>query len=343
MASTVLVPLCGIATHFGFQSLGQRTDDRVVALGNHRRFAEDPAQIRIAEFGAAPALDLAGTGHRAFDPAAVTQEILDGGEALDVADFVEERQAQVFADAGDGLEQGVIAPGRGLGELLELGFQGRDLRVVMADQGQIVLEGQLANRVVFLRQQLFFPGIAVGTGLANQWTVMGQWMGLDAGQQFAAAPDVEQTLAQQRPQGSFVGGIDIGGRDEVGAQQMRDLFGINAVVFVLAAVDGLEIERVGQNEGQAGGLAGIGQPIPAEPAFGADGQVVAVRRDELEEEVEVIVPDVGMDELVAVAVHEADVPLAGMEINSAVELGGRGVVFHGCSMFMVDGRPTDAG
>jgi hypothetical protein len=55
---------------------------------------------------------------------------------------------------------------------------------------------------------------------------------------------------------------------------------------------------------------------------------VAVRRDELEEVSEVIVPDVGMDELFAVPVHDADVHLAGMEINSAVELGGRSIVFH---------------
>ena len=109
---------------------------------------------------------------------------------------------------------------------------------------------------------------------------------------------------------------------------MRDLFGINPVVLVFAAVNGLEIERVGQHEVQAGLLAGIRQPVPAEHAFGADGQIVTVRRDELEEEGEVIVPDVGMDELLAVAVHEADVHLAGMEINSAVELGGRSIVFH---------------
>ena len=109
---------------------------------------------------------------------------------------------------------------------------------------------------------------------------------------------------------------------------MRDLFGVNAVVLVFAAVNGLEVERVGQNEVQAGLLTGIRQPVPAEHAFGADGQVVAVRRDELEEEVEVIVPDVGVDEFLAVPVHDADVHLAGMEINSAVELGGRSVVFH---------------
>ena len=41
--------------------------------------------------------------------------------------------------------------------------------------------------------------------------------------------------------------------------------------------------------------------------------------------------DVGVDELLAIPVHDADVHLAGMQINSAVEFRSRGVVLHGCS------------
>ena len=123
--------------------------------------------------------------------------------------------------------------------------------------------------------------------------------------------------------------LDIGRRDEVAAQQVGELFGVNAVVLVLAAVNGLEIKRMGQHEVDLGGLAGIGEPIPAKHAFGADGQVVAIGCHQLEEELEVIVPDVGVDELFAVPVHDADVHLAGMEVNSAVEFGGRSVIFHG--------------
>ena len=48
-------------------------------------------------------------------------------------------------------------------------------------------------------------------------------------------------------------------------------------------------------------------------------------------------------QLPVLAVQEADVHLMSVQINSAVELGGGGVVFHGCSRFMVDGRPVDAG
>jgi len=42
---------------------------------------------------------------RAFDQPTVGQEIFDGGESLDVADFVEDGQAQVLTDAGTGLKQ----------------------------------------------------------------------------------------------------------------------------------------------------------------------------------------------------------------------------------------------
>jgi len=75
-------------------------------------------------------------------------------------------------------------------------------------------------------------------------------------------------------------------------------------------------------------MAGIGEPEPAEHAFAADGQIMLVGSNELEEEVEVIVADVGMDEDFAGAIHEADVHLTGMEIDSAVEFRGGGIILH---------------
>jgi hypothetical protein len=56
---------------------------------------------------------------------------------------------------------------------------------------------------------------------------------------------------------------------------------------------------------------------------------VPIGGDEFEEVFEVVVFDVGVDELFAVPIHEADIHLPGVQINSAVELCGRGVVFHG--------------
>ena len=122
-------------------------------------------------------------------------------------------------------------------------------------------------------------------------------------------------------QGAFVSGIHVGRRDEVGAEQVRELVGVNAVVFVFAPVDGFDIKGVGQDEGQAGGFAGIGQPIPAEHAFAAHGQILLIRLDQLEEIAEVVIEDVGVDQLFALAIHHADVHLACVQIDSAVELG----------------------
>ena len=95
-------------------------------------------------------------------------------------------------------------------------------------------------------------------------------------------------------------------------------------------MDGFEIEGVSQHEGELGLLTGIGQPIPAEHAFAADCEVVAIGLDQLEEVSEVVVFDVGMDELLALAIHDADVHLASVQVDSAVELGGGCVVVHRC-------------
>jgi len=227
------------------------------------------------------------------------------------------------------LEQAVVTVGSLLGELEQFFFEDGQLRVVMADEGQVVLQGELACGMIFVREELFSPGIAVVRGLAAGGPVVGELMGLDARQQFTAVPDVENALAQQGAQRTFLCGIGIGRRDEIGAQQVRQFFGVNTVVLVFAAMNGLEIEGVGQNESQTGSLAGIGEPIPAEHALGTDGQVVAIGGDELEEEFKVVVFDVGVNQFFAVPIHDADVHLPGMEVDSAVELGGGGVVFHG--------------
>src|SRR6266496_548983 len=72
----------------------------------------------------------------------------------------------------------------------------------------------------------------------------------------------------------------------------------------------------------------FGWPMPAEHAFATHREAVLVRRDELQEQVEVVVADVGVDQFLALAVHDADVHLARMEIDSAVELGRGGVILH---------------
>src|SRR6516225_7449646 len=301
----------------------------MVALGDDCGFAEGPAQVGIAQLGAAQTFDLAGAGDGAFDQAAIGDEVFDGGEAVDVADLIENGQAEAFTNAGHRLEQCVIAgQGQVFGQMLEFDFDDRDLAVKGADHGQVVSESELALGVIFGRQESFFPSVAGAAGLLGGSAVMSQLVGVNAGQQFGAAPDVVDALAQEGTQRPLLGRIYIRWRDEIGAQQVGELLGVDAVVFVFSPVDGFDVEGVGQDELEAGVLASVGQPIPTEHALATDGQVVFVRLDELEEELEVVVFDVAVDQLFAFAVHDADVHLTGMQIDSAVVLGGGGVILH---------------
>ena len=153
-------------------------------------------------------------------------------------------------------------------------------------------------------------------------------MGLDASQEFSPAPHKVDALAQKRAQRALVGRINIRGRNQIGAKQVGEFFGIDAVVFIFASVDSSHIEGMSQHEGEVGGLAGVGQPVPTEHAFGADGEVMAIGLDQFEEEVEVVIFDIGVSEFLTLAIHDADVHLPGVEIDSAVVLSSGGVILH---------------
>jgi len=100
------------------------------------------------------------------------KKIFDGGKAGDVANLMEQGQADVIADARCGSEQGEVAAGRSFGELEQVFFQDRQLRVKMSDEGQVVLQGKLADGVGFRGEELFFPRLTVVRPLATDWSVV---------------------------------------------------------------------------------------------------------------------------------------------------------------------------
>ena len=67
-----------------------------------------------------------------------------------------------------------------------------------------------------------------------------------------------------------------------------------------------------------------------EHALATDREALFVGLDELEEVSEVIVLDVGVDQFFALPIHEADLHLAGVQIDSAVEFGRGGIILHSC-------------
>jgi len=76
----------------------------------------------------------------------------------------------------------------------------------MADEGEIVLQGELTDRVGFRGEERFAPGLAVVKGLAGGGAVIGELMGLDAGEEFAAVPDVQRRWRSKARSGRCAAG-----------------------------------------------------------------------------------------------------------------------------------------
>ena len=72
---------------------------------------------------------------------------------------------------------------------------------------------------------------------------------------------------------------------------MGDLFRVNAVILIFSPMNGLHVESMGQDKLDPRFVAGVRQPIPAEDAFAADRQIVAVGPHQLEEILEIVVFD----------------------------------------------------
>jgi hypothetical protein len=313
---------------FFLKAPGESVERFVVTFAEHGGLSESPAQVGVAELGASQPLDLAGTGDGAFDQARVAQEVAHRGEALDGIDLVEEGQPQGLADSRDASQQGEVARFVAFGDGEQFLLQSLDGVVVADDEFNVVLEGETLPRIPGDFEKRFEPFLPVVAEFGNGLLVSGELPGADALEQFDALPDVGSALAEQVAHGALFGRVDIGRGNEVAAQQVGQLLRIDAVVLVLSAVDGLEVERVGEDEFEAGFLAGIGEPVPAEEALAADGHVVPPGSDFFEEELEVVILDVHVQEFIALRVHDADVHLPGVEVDSTVVLGCRFVEFH---------------
>ena len=72
---------------------------------------------------------------------------------------IKDGEAQVLADPRHTLEEGLVASGFLLGELVELFFQGGDLGVEVTDHRQVVRQSDLAQGMILGGQQLLLPGI----------------------------------------------------------------------------------------------------------------------------------------------------------------------------------------
>ena len=125
--------------------------------------------------------------------------------------------------------------------------------------------------------------------------------------QFSPVPHVTHALPQQGTDRAAFRRVNVGRRNQVAAQQVRQFLRVYAVILVLAAVDMSGIQGVGQDELDAGGITGVGQPLPVEGAFANHCQVMPVGFHLLKEVVEIVALNVGVKQNLPLRIHEADV------------------------------------
>jgi hypothetical protein len=149
------------------------------------------------------------------------------------------------------------------------------------------------------------------------------------GEQLASFAHEEEASAEQVAGSAHARGIDVGLGQGTGAEQHRDLVGVDAIVLGLTAVDGLHVEGMAEHERDAFAGAQIGEPVPAEGALGGDDEVAAVGRDSLEEELGVT-PQIAMEKFVAaLVIEDAEVHGASVQVDAAVVSMTAGVESHG--------------
>src|SRR5262249_50369370 len=94
-----------------------------------------------------------------------------------------------------------------------------------------------------------------------------------------AAADEVAAPPEQVTVGPHLGPVDVRLGPQAGGEQVGDLLAFELVALGLGAVDGPHLQGVPQDEGDALGGAGVGQPVPGDHALAGDDQAVAVGRD----------------------------------------------------------------
>ena len=192
-------------------------------------------------------------------------------------DLVEQDQAQDLADAGDRLQQLRTSAGSStLARFGQVPFQpSRSAVVVRRCRSRSACDAR--RRAAASAKRSAIVGVAVAgvasascrTGGRLYWLLV-FWMwamswarwrtrkcGAAAGRGSARWP-----ADRRRPCGKHAA-----------AQQAGDLGGVDRVVLGLAAVDGLHVQGVAEDEGDALVFAEVGEPVPGEHALAADDQV----------------------------------------------------------------------
>jgi len=140
----------------------------------------------------------------------------------------------------------------------------------------------------------------------------------DVGEELAPPAHEEEATAKQVSRGPHASGIDVGRGEGTATQEHGDLVSVDLVVLGFAAVDGLHVEGVAQDEGDVVLGAEVSEPIPGEDALGAHEEVGAVGLDGLKEACGLAAQVAVQKNLAGFVLEDAEVHGPSVEIDPAV-------------------------
>jgi hypothetical protein len=93
----------------------------------------------------------------------------------------------------------------------------------------------------------------------------------------------------------------------------------DAVVFGLASMDGLHIEGIAQDEGDALAATHVGEPVPGEDTFAGDDEILAIGRNGFETRFWAGL-HIAVERDLAIPVQDTDIHGTGKQVDTPVKL-----------------------
>jgi hypothetical protein len=240
--------------------------------------------------------------------------------------LLEQDQTQTLAEAGDGWPAIKGLRMVLLGRLDEAPLDIAAQLIIVVNQGEVDFDTLLhGGSREPLRHPV--PGRLVGQVLPDLGQMVWPVGLLHVGQECGALTCQREAAPAQVAGGPHRGGIDVGLWEHPATQQNSEFLGVDRVVFGLAAVDRLHIQRVPEDKGQLFLGPEVGEPVPGQDAFDSDDQILPLGGHGLEPRLRTGV-HVAMQQDLAVLAEDTPVHAASRHIHAALRLVLFGVESH---------------
>jgi hypothetical protein len=234
-------------------------------------------------------------------------------KAGNVMDVVEPYEAEDFSNTGHRLQQV-----EGIGIVWLGGFKDVELPVteeliIIGDQGQVDLDVLLDRQIGKAVSDALTSGL-VGDFLPDFGQMVWRVGIVPMRSEFSACAHQVRAAPEQVTGGAHGGGVHIRVREHTPTEQGGNLLRIDLIMLGLAAMDGLHVEGVTQDNGHTLFSTHVGQPVPGEETLDSHNEALTIGRNGLEERFRRGL-HIAVQQHVPLLTQDADVHGAGMQVD----------------------------